>query len=755
MVGDLAYRAGCLAAGSLARGHATPHVSLVRFAVRDDTADMIRRSPASLALSLCASLTACAGDSTTAGTESTGAGTTAGPSTTAPTSGSSGEQPPPTGGSTATGGEASSGAPGTTTDATTGGSGPGTGETGETDATTGGVEGGLTRRPAEPIVLVGGQVPGMGAVAADDIVGFAWRDGAWAQVPVQVDERVRIDFCTIYAKELLGEAKAPCQTAKIIDALFYADPNTYTGADTDSKFDIDDELVFMARDAGGQVGPGSAPDGVVEGSGVEVEVVDGDEKAWVYLFERTGDGGLGPDAGVDLISYALQFDGDIDYKTEYPFIGKGSCGDAVCNPPILEDSLIASEFYERHFSARWVTDSLRLLTPNSSGDDLLDIAQARFAPDFCGRHVLTFSTSEGAFIANIDGPVRAIRSYMGANSGPLTQRTHLFYDRVEVMHTFLRVHAIPSIMELTDYAPAAAGMTYYNEFNLDGVAIDGEPDPGFDTSQFGWELVSGPHGSVVSTVTPHFSQPLKTIAYYEDDVATPNDQCSMSDTLDHPDDQAFGTSGSWIVDPIPDTDPRNGSKEHVFIRRVSYYEAADLDLAAAQQIVAGAQDPPDVTVRAHTDAPGEPCGDGVCGADEAVGCPHDCNPFDQTCGDGLCDLWENSVSCAADCSTGMMGSDCGDDNCDPGEHELACAPDCWTPMYEPLVACMGASCPVQLGACNAEVACVDRVVCTAECVGMGGALAKCQTDCKAKIPATMEQAKFADSLLMCAAQSCV
>lgn len=707
---------------------------------------MVLRWP--LSLSLCVVCAACQGDPSASETGSSGE------STATPSSGEPTEGPTPTTGEpgTSTTGEPTTGSTDPTGDPL---SGP-TSEpsTGDTDATTGGVDGGLTQRPAAPIVLVGGQVPGMSGVTAGDIVGFAWKDGAWVQVPVQVDERVRIDFCTIYAKALLGEAKAPCATTKIIDALFYADPNTYTGPDSDPKFDLDDELVFMARDTGSKLGAASEPDGVVAGSGVEVEVVDGAETGWVYLFERTADGGLGPDAGADLISYVLQFAGDIDYKTEYPFAGKGSCGDAVCDPPILEDSLISSAFYERHFSARWVTDSLRLNTPNSTGDDILDIAQARFAPDFCGRHVLTFSTSEGAFIANIDGPVRAIRSYMGANSGPLTQRTHLFYDRVEVTQTFLRVHAIPSIMELVDYSADAAGMTYYNEHNEDGVAIDGVPDPGFDTAQFAWELVSGPHGSVVNTITPHYSTPLETIAYYEDDADTPNDQCSMSNTLDHPDDKAIGTSGMWVVDAIPDTDPRDGSLEHLFIERTSYYEAADLDLATAKQIVAAAADPPKVQVRGFVDAPGESCGDAVCGAGEDVGCPFDCNPFDQTCGDGLCDLWENSVNCADDCSNGMVGTGCGDGNCDPGEHELACAEDCWTPMFVPLVTCMGMSCPIQLGACNDEIACVDRVVCTAECVGKGGMLAKCQTDCKAQVPATMEQAMFADSLLLCAQQSC-
>ncbi len=38
----------------------------------------------------------------------------------------------------------------------------------------------------------------------------------------------------------------------------------------------------------------------------------------------------------------------------------------------------------------------------------------------------TFSAAEGAFIVNKSGPVRALRAYIGANSGPYTGRLHVF-----------------------------------------------------------------------------------------------------------------------------------------------------------------------------------------------------------------------------------------------------------------------------------------------------------------------------------------
>ena len=52
-------------------------------------------------------------------------------------------------------------------------------------------------------------------------------------------------------------------------------------------------------------------------------------------------------------------------------------------------------------------------------------------------------------------------------------------------------------------------------------------------------------------------------------------------------------------------------------------------------------------------------------------------------------------------------------------------------------------------------ACVDRVVCVAECVAMGGNANTCTTTCNMQIPATMEQAAFEAALLTCTQANCV
>ena len=454
-------------------------------------------------------------------------------------------------------------------------------------------------RVEDPVVLTGAQLSSLGNVNATDIVAFARRDGAWQQIPVQIDERLVQDFCEIYGKSSGRWTSEPaCKTNKVVKALFYADAETYTGADPDPLLDLDDELVFMARDGGDRVGSWSEPAGVVSGSAVELELRDGEAQAWVYLFERDGTL-LEPSAGQDYVQYTFSLNG-LDYKTEYDLYGT-SCGglNATCNPTMTEDSIIEGASYTRHFAARWVTDALQITAGRSTEVDILDLHQSRFGPDNCGRHVLTYSTAEGAFIANIDGPVRAIRSYLGANSGPLTQRDHHFYDRREDIVTQLRVHATSAgIMDLLDYSPSATGMTYYNDLNPDGLVIDGVPDTANEDGIPQWEFVTGDHGSLVMTGLLNVSFDTSFAHFFWADDANPSfPQCNTSTILDAPDEQAFGIGGVWLDGALPDTDPKNGSMEHTLTRRILYYQAPNLPLESALNLVAGAQQPVEVLAR--------------------------------------------------------------------------------------------------------------------------------------------------------------
>ncbi len=172
-------------------------------------------------------------------------------------------------------------------------------------------------------------------------------------------------------------------------------------------------------------------------------------------------------------------------------------------------------------------------------------------PGNCVRSEDTFSSGEGAFVINKSGPVRAIRTYVGANSGPYTERQHLFYDRREDITTFLRVHAIPGVMDFFDYSPAATGMTYRNSFNPAGVRIDGVPDsPAAGAST--WEQVSGSQGGLAIVHSLDADTPLTVGSYYLDD-SSPGGGAETQCTGDS---AAYGASGLRVTSAIPNTDPR-------------------------------------------------------------------------------------------------------------------------------------------------------------------------------------------------------
>jgi hypothetical protein len=410
------------------------------------------------------------------------------------------------------------------------------------------VTGCTLNRPADPVVLTGAQVPALAGVSAGDVVAFRWFNG-WDQVPVQVDERKSVDLGAVYNGSALGFV-----------TTVYADPGTFTGADANGNVDADDEVAFMAKDVGPQ-SPSDATDpaGVVAGSGVKVKVhssLGSGADGWIYLFKRSGN--LSPGAGASYVDYDFQLLSG-DYKTTYK----------LQDGPNPEDTTVATPFYVDHFSDRWLNDQLKVRAGDASEADILDRAKSLLGPGNCGRSEDTFDDAEGAFIANKVGPVRAIRSYIGANSGPLTQREHIFYEQREDIRTFLRVHAIPGPWDFFDYSSAAIGMTYRNNLNTGGVTIDGNPDAPADGA-LAWESVDGPQGGLSiahSTVTdiPSFT----SSSHYLDDstpAATgPETQCTG-------DAQAIGESGPWLNFNLPNTDPRTAGFKSLASTRTIYFE---------------------------------------------------------------------------------------------------------------------------------------------------------------------------------------
>jgi hypothetical protein len=422
------------------------------------------------------------------------------------------------------------------------------------------------RRVVDPVVLTGAQLPALVGATPGDVVAFAHRKpggtATWDQIPVQIDERKVVPFGTHPSNNTTAGTPGTIygSGSSTQTVLTYADANTWVGADSNAAFDADDELVFMAEDAGSLVSDDVAPEpaGVVAGSGVAVKVEDPQDTGsvgYVYLFRRAGTG-LDPSAGEDYVDYDFQLVSG-NYKTTY----KRATG------PNPETTTITTDTYTIGFTDRWFETTWKV----GDGADLLDGHKNVFAFGNCGRSNQTFVDGEGAFVANIDGPVRGIRSYVGANSGPKTQRTHYFYRDHEVTVTDLRVHAIPAIADYIDYGPGAIGSTYRSSTLPGGVTVDGAADSVPATVPT-WEAVHGAEGTVVtmSRYTNTFSAEPTMTWFYSDDATPTHNQCWG-------DSSYLGASGSWIISALPNTDPAAPPFQHLQGKRTTVFLEANTD----------------------------------------------------------------------------------------------------------------------------------------------------------------------------------
>lgn len=405
-------------------------------------------------------------------------------------------------------------------------------------------------RPDDPIIVNGSLLPSYHGIAPDSLVAFKYESGNWIQIPLQIDERALLDIASGYGP-LAGSAglggysfSPPALSANNPKIYFYCDTATHIGADSNPSFDDDDELVFMAKDAGEKHTGNSFPNGTIPGSCNEITITNPQGGvAYVYIYKQNGS--LVQNAGINYVSYTS----NVSSVTGWP---------AHLNGSNAENTTITTPNYLWHISAEWTSDSLKL--PLGNNVNILDRHRNFFFDGYCQRTENTFNSGENAYLTAKSGPIRIIRSVMGANSGPLTQRTHLFYEKRFDIITDLRVHSIPAVFDVFDYNPVASGMIYRNNLNATSSGtIDGSGNTdGLSTGGLlEWEHVTGNQGSL--TILHRNQTNINTIpgdnttfqAYYNDNATSPGNNCTG-------DGQAWGTSGWGAVFGMsggPTTDP--------------------------------------------------------------------------------------------------------------------------------------------------------------------------------------------------------
>jgi hypothetical protein len=412
-------------------------------------------------------------------------------------------------------------------------------------------------------------------VDPSQIAAYRWSGGKFVEIPVQVDQRFpyflangRSSFSTYsgtdeeltYAwapdahttgeeawKKVFGDCTARYATAAENAALpSYANPAPsgsgdtvgYTGAMQDPvpTLDDDDEVSFMARDAGPAAPAGAALPAKVlpatEGQTIRVTDPTSPTAGYVYLFLRAN-GSSYTAATSPYVTLTRNADAD-EWIDRYAFtpadpekLGTSNTGygpnlpGTVCRTAAGNDGgittpdgtsrastdrfprdgmVVSTPTYKLTASGRWMVRDYQVTRPGTTADygpDLISRWKGRAfqqSPD-SSVSVVGFEDEQVNWEANSAllgwraGPVRAIREVWGADSGTNVTKTELFYRDADVFNYHVRVHPIPpdGLYTSWNYVPGNVS-TYYDLVKPDGVAIDGRND---DVGQVDEVPVSG------------------------------------------------------------------------------------------------------------------------------------------------------------------------------------------------------------------------------------------------------------------------
>lgn len=456
-------------------------------------------------------------------------------------------------------------------------------------------------------------------LVVDDIAAYKWDGQRFVEVPVQVDERFpyflsnsRSDsfFGPTYSstdEELSYEWDVEAWKMTAGECLKEYPEGEGPTEDPVATLDDDDEVVFMASDAGSQAPAGLGPPGVV-GDRQEIRLVDPrapQEQGFVYLFQQ--EGGSSFDAGSGYVRYERDPNADewIDRwvfpagdpenlgssNTGYgPNLEGTVCHDDVRTTDVVEtirpstdrfarDGVtVMTSSYEWYASGRWMVRSMQVARPDGGyGPDLIDRWKGRAFqqnPDsqisFVGFEDEQVNwEANSSLLGELQGPVRAIREVWGADSGTNVTKTETFYrDSIQYRYR-VRVHPIPpdGLYTSWDYNHDEVAC-YFNESHSDCVPVDGRNDDElnvdsvagrpayFDATDprhskplanFNWEQVSGKgnNGSLV------YMFEMKNAQAAENPLVIPyyrDDACFDDGTGDDPTPRRFPGE--------PSTDPR-------------------------------------------------------------------------------------------------------------------------------------------------------------------------------------------------------
>lgn len=448
-------------------------------------------------------------------------------------------------------------------------------------------------------------------VDVESIAVFSYVDGAFEEIPSQVDERF-----WRYLNNFGGENGAYSGYDPELTYVFDEEPVRKTAGDCYAKFpdgepittpdnipgfDDDDEVAFMARDAGAKAPTGAKPVEGVDAYEVAIEdpVTEAVSYAYVvsapdrqhtfgkgyvsYKRDKWSDRYLGVRGGQG-IPEGVRCDGPDgpSFEGDPNFPVPASSG---ARRP-RDTATFTSDTYKFHWGGRWMPDGIQIATGDEIqivneegtqtghekeyGPDLIDQWKGRAFQQTREQAVSVGFIGDQAWeessvtLGEKDGPIRTIRETMGAKSGTSVTRVYMLYDKVFFDIFNLRVHPIPpdGIYSMWDNNQGAVS-TFYSPVLPDGVPIDGVNDEKVGNIDIGegtpaeshydiadptlqafspaemWEQVAGPNGSIVYYTHENRPGPGVLTSYYRDDANF--DDGSGSDPVDN--QGSFGAHG--------------------------------------------------------------------------------------------------------------------------------------------------------------------------------------------------------------------
>jgi hypothetical protein len=457
--------------------------------------------------------------------------------------------------------------------------------------------------------------PGVTQVDPAAVAAYSYVDGGWQQIPVQVDQRFPyflangrsgFGFYSGTDEELTyawgsdsadpalahdtgeeswkkmfdtpdGCSSAFATSVQQVEAAHAAGWLSYGPEETAASylssmqdpqplFDGDDELSFMAGDAGGQALPGTPPPaGTANGQAVTVtDPLDPTDVRYVYLFTQPGGSQFNADNGY---VHLTRDPGSTDWIDRHAFtdsdpmkIGTSNTGygpnlpGTVCHTAATaadgtayddttarestdrqpRDSFsVSTDVYHLHATGRWLIQGLQVATPRptapatSKGKALGLNKTAAIADTEYGQNIIArwkgraFQQSPDSSVSLVgfedeqvnwelnsallgwrNGPVRAIREIWGADSGTNVTKTEYYYRTADSYAFHVRVHPIPPDGLYTDWSYRPGVATTY--YNV--VQQNGVPIDGRpDTSVNEIDQLPTGQNAYVNSCDPKFT----------------------------------------------------------------------------------------------------------------------------------------------------------------------------------------------------------------------------------------------------------